>query len=93
MNAEKARDFLFFNRDLSWLSFNRRVMQEAADASVGLADRIKFLAIFSANLDEFYSVRMPVMMALQKLEKENAVEEAQDLILAHMREFGSILEN
>ena len=41
-------------RDISWLAFNGRVLQEAADESVPLYERIKFLGIFSSNLDEFF---------------------------------------
>ena len=48
----------YLNRDLSWLSFNERVLDEADDPAVLLADRVKFLAIFSANLDEFFRVRV-----------------------------------
>lgn len=48
----------FFNRDLSWLSFNQRVLQEAKDPSVPLYERMKFLAIFASNLDEFYRIRV-----------------------------------
>ncbi|MDA3822864.1 MAG: polyphosphate kinase 1, partial [Bacteroidales bacterium] len=48
----------FFNRDLSWLSFNYRVLEEAMDRSLPLYERIKFLAIYSNNMEEFYSVRM-----------------------------------
>lgn len=50
--------FDFIARDYSWLSFNDRVLQEAKDPSVPLFERIKFLAIYSSNLDEFFRVRM-----------------------------------
>ncbi|AYO20899.1 polyphosphate kinase 1 [Vibrio owensii] len=53
MSAEK----LYIEKELSWLSFNERVLQEAADKTVPLIERIRFLGIFSNNLDEFYKVR------------------------------------
>ena len=93
----------FFNRDLSWLTFNERVMEEAANASAPLLERIRFLSIFSSNLDEFYRVRMPVLRALQRIdEKEgndidageggNVLEVAKSMIIAQQERFGQILK-
>ncbi len=57
----------FLNREISWLYFNERVLQEAADKTVPLIERIRFLAIFSSNLDEFYRVRVATLNRLVNL--------------------------
>ncbi len=59
----------YYNRDLSWLRFNHRVLQEAADQSNPLYERIKFLAIFSSNLDEFFKVRVSDIRKIKNLDK------------------------
>ncbi|MFZ1322468.1 MAG: polyphosphate kinase 1 [Ignavibacteria bacterium] len=69
----------YFNRDLSWLSFNERVLQEAEDNSVPLFERIKFLGIFSSNLEEFFRVRISGLRYLTKLKKKNIRESGFDL--------------
>ncbi|OLP18295.1 RNA degradosome polyphosphate kinase [Leptolyngbya sp. 'hensonii'] len=58
----------YFNRELSWLEFNRRVLHEAMDPRTPLLERVKFAAIFSANLDEFFMVRVASLQ--RKLEAE-----------------------
>ncbi|WP_443946449.1 polyphosphate kinase 1 [Pedobacter sp. AW1-32] len=91
----------FFNRDLSWLKFNERILTEAARATVPLLERIKFLSIFSSNLDEFYRVRMPVLLALEKLSNqedndiqidEALLKSANTLISAQQEQFGKVLQ-
>ena len=65
---------IFFNRDISWLSFNQRVLQEADDPSVPLYERIKFLAIYSSNFDEFFRVRVASIRNLIRLKKKTKEE-------------------
>lgn len=56
----------FINRDLSWLSFNERVLQEGMDETVPLVERLKFLGIYSSNMDEFFRVRIATVKRLGK---------------------------
>jgi polyphosphate kinase len=63
-----------YDRELSWLSFNHRVLQEAKDPGVPLYDRIKFLAIFSSNLDEFFRVRVASLRSLIGLKKKKKLK-------------------
>jgi len=93
----------FISRDLSWLSFNARVLDEAAKQEVPLLERLKFLAIYSSNLDEFYRVRIPVLMALKELKKKNLLsiplikksilKRAKRTIDKQQAYFGHILED
>ncbi len=65
-------------RDLSWLRFNARVLQEAQCPTVPLLERLKFLAIFSANLDEFFKVRVATLRRLVKLKKKTRAQLPQE---------------
>jgi polyphosphate kinase len=93
----------FFDRDISWLSFNERVLMEAAAGHVPVMERMKFLAIYSSNLDEFYRVRMPALMALHRLHRKQKVSsgkqaqhpdvlhQVQSIIHEQQERFGAIL--
>ncbi|MFC1225487.1 polyphosphate kinase 1 [Pedobacter sp. BG31] len=99
---EQLIETSFFNRDLSWLKFNERILMEAERSTVPLLERIKFLAIFSSNLDEFYRVRMPVLLALEKLSSkedndiridDHLLTVANQLISDQQQRYGKVLQS
>lgn len=73
---------LFVPRELSWLSFNERVLQEAADDSVPEIQRLRYLGIFSNNLDEFFRVRVAEVRRLISVSTGNTRQQAKDLLAA-----------
>ncbi len=79
----QKKEYVYINRELSWLSFNDRVLQEAENPTVPLAERMKFLAIFSSNLDEFFRVRVASVRRLlryQRKQKDKEVKETTALL-------------
>lgn len=95
-----TNESIFINREISWLSFNARVLQEAADSTVPLIERIKFLGIFSSNLDEFFRVRVATMKRLMKLgknskslidyEPEQTLDEIQEVVARQQTQFEQV---
>ena len=93
----------FADRELSWLSFNERVLQEAEDPSVPLFERLKFLAIFSSNLDEFFRVRVAALRSLVLLKKKKVrklpikpaklVDRIHRVVHLQQERFGAVFRN
>lgn len=92
----------YVHRDISWLSFNYRVLQEAKDPAVPLLERLKFLAIYSSNLDEFFRIRVAGIRNLKKVGKKmkaqldfdprEALKEIHRIVNRQQEEFSEIFE-
>ena len=80
--------YKYFKRDISWLSFNYRVLLEAEDETLPIYERIKFLSIYSSNLEEFYEIRVAEHRAviMRKNFSEESADEAEETLAAITRE-------
>ncbi|MBZ4652479.1 MAG: polyphosphate kinase [Proteiniphilum sp.] len=96
------KSYSYFKRDISWLSFNYRVLLEAKDERLPIYERIKFLSIYSSNLEEFYKIRVSGYHSslLESIRRDESVEEAMRTIAeinrevtAQEREYDEIFNN
>ena len=86
--------YQYINRDISWLSFNFRVLQEAMDKTLPLFERIKFLAIYSNNTEEFYQVRVSYYKQMLRHQKEFPKQHIKDIDPASIvRQINEIVTN
>ena len=97
---EKMEDTIYMNRELSWLKFNERVLEEAENPENPLCERLTFASIYQSNLDEFYMVRVGSLvdqMLLAKDIRENKTnmtpKEQLDAILARSKKKTAIIWN
>jgi polyphosphate kinase len=75
---KSSKGYLFKDREISWLYFNERVLQKAENPATPLMERIKFLAIFSSNLDEFFKVRVAQLRRVQRVNGKKAISDVQN---------------
>jgi polyphosphate kinase len=98
-----VKDRQYHNRDVSWLAFNHRVLQEARDVRNPLYERLKFLAIYSSNLDEFFRVRVASLKSLQRIKKKtkkkydidpvSLLDEINRIVKKQQEEYGETFRN
>ncbi|MFH8132897.1 polyphosphate kinase 1 [Pantoea osteomyelitidis] len=81
-----GQEKLYIEKELSWLSFNERVLQEAADKSNPLIERMRFLGIYSNNLDEFYKVRFADLKRRILISEEQGLSSAQRQLLKQIQQ-------
>jgi polyphosphate kinase len=96
--AQTNRNYL--PKEISWLSFNERLLQEAEDESIPLAERFKFLGIYSSNLDEYFRVRVATLKRLSLLGQKSMIvlgydaattlKEVQDIVMGQRKRFDRI---
>ena len=82
-----------FDREISWLSFNHRVLQEAEDPATPLLNRLEFLAIFSSNLDEFYKVRVASIRHMIRVANKESREQKLSVTLREINQKAVSLQN
>lgn len=102
-DAIRVEEKKYINREISWLAFNHRVLQEAKDRRNPLYERLKFLAIYSSNSDEFFRVRVASVRSLMRLKKKTKkkydidpaelLDEINRIVTKQQEEYGNIFRN